>query len=465
VTTGAKQHKKEVENQAGKLSNCSMQFLIINMVFAFVLGCWFGNKELREELQSARNLNKQIVESLSKETFWFYNFKSRYETEDSQNKKLREELEKARRLNKEIVESLSEEKVWYYNVRSSVSKNLEKSRAFALKNEVEVLKKQIKSRNDTLFFFIQSNFEKEVESLKNQIKTFERELDQTRVSNEASEKKLRNQLDASKKLHGQHLDTVKKEFSKVTNQYFYIKSNYEKERALAKSLEKEVEALKIEVEDLVFGISELLLKETKKRANSNNENPIVGKNCEVNIDECSENPCCVHGTCTDKINSYKCVCETGYFGLNCDSQTPPCPTSDPNYHVLNDHCIFLEKSNKNYEDAKQNCETKFDGHGKLFEPKTWSENQMAYKIAKSIRSNWWIGVNDKQTEGSFVYESNGSPLSYTPKFYSCCGYGSKGTSKNCIIYASPSSGHESDIVHWADYSCTDAFYSICENSN
>jgi hypothetical protein len=153
------------------------------------------------------------------------------------------------------------------------------------------------------------------------------------------------------------------------------------------------------------------------------------------------------------------VCETGYFGLNCDST---CPTNDPNYHLLNDHCIFLEKSNKNYEDAKQNCESKFSGHGKLFEPKTWSENQMAYKIAKASGSLWWIGVNDKQTEGSFVYESNGSPLSYTPKFYA--GYGSIGTSQNCIIYNPPSSGDESDIVHWLDISCTSAFYSICENS-
>ena len=179
-----------------------------------------------------------------------------------------------------------------------------------------------------------------------------------------------------------------------------------------------------------------------------------GKNCEVNFDDCSENPCGVHGTCTDLINSYKCVCENGYLGLNCDST---CPPNDPNYHVLNDHCIFLEKSGKNYEDAKQNCETKFGGHGKLFEPKTWSENQMAFKIAKATDSNWWIGVSDKQTEGSFVYESNGSPLSYTPKFYS--GYGSRGTSYNCIL------AHGSDIVHWLDYGCTTTtYYSICENS-
>jgi versican core protein len=189
-----------------------------------------------------------------------------------------------------------------------------------------------------------------------------------------------------------------------------------------------------------------------------------GTNCEVNFDECSENPCGVHGTCTDKINSYKCVCEAGYFGLNCDSQTPPCPTNDPNYHVLNNHCIFLEKSRKTYEDAKQNCESKFSGHGKLFEPKTWSENQMAYKIAKASGSLWWIGVNDKQTEGSFVYESNGSSISFTPKFYTLHGYGSQGTSNNCIVYSPPSSGHKSDIVHWLDYPCTRSYHSICENS-
>merc|ERR1711935_366815 len=145
-----------------------------------------------------------------------------------------------------------------------------------------------------------------------------------------------------------------------------------------------------------------------------------GTNCEVNFDECSENPCGVHGTCTDLINSYKCECETGYSGLNCDST---CPTNDPNYHLVNDHCIFLEKSGKSYEDAKHNCETKFGGHGKLFEPKTWSENEMAYNIAKAAGYSYcWIGVNDKQTEGSYVYESNGSPISFTPKFYS--GYGS-----------------------------------------
>ena len=99
-----------------------------------------------------------------------------------------------------------------------------------------------------------------------------------------------------------------------------------------------------------------------------------------------------------------------------NSQPPSCPKNDPNYHLLNDHCIFLEHTKLSYQDAKQNCKVKFGGHGKLYEPLTWSENQMAYDIAFATGTvNWWIGVNDKQTEGSFVYESNGTPIPYTPK--------------------------------------------------
>ena len=112
----------------------------------------------------------------------------------------------------------------------------------------------------------------------------------------------------------------------------------------------------------------------------------------------------------------------------------------------------MERTSKTYQDAKQNCKIKFGGHGKLYEPLTWSENQMAYKIAKATDGtvNWWIGVNDRQTEGSFVYESNGTPISYTPKFYPS--FGSRGTSRNCILY-NPAK-QESDIVNWIDFQCT-----------
>ena len=45
----------------------------------------------------------------------------------------------------------------------------------------------------------------------------------------------------------------------------------------------------------------------------------TGPNCDVNINECLENPC-VNGVCIDNLNGYKCECEQGYFGTNCDTK-------------------------------------------------------------------------------------------------------------------------------------------------
>ena len=84
----------------------------------------------------------------------------------------------------------------------------------------------------------------------------------------------------------------------------------------------------------------------------------------MNFDDCSENPC-VHGMCTDLVNSYKCTCETGYHGSNCDTH---CPTSEPNYRLIDNVCYYFETTGKSYDDAKQDCNNKF-ARGKLLEPK------------------------------------------------------------------------------------------------
>lgn len=49
----------------------------------------------------------------------------------------------------------------------------------------------------------------------------------------------------------------------------------------------------------------------------------TGTHCEVNIDECSSNPC-IHGNCTDGITSYECSCEPGYTGVNCEEDVDNC---------------------------------------------------------------------------------------------------------------------------------------------
>ena len=48
---------------------------------------------------------------------------------------------------------------------------------------------------------------------------------------------------------------------------------------------------------------------------------------------------------------------------------------------------------KNYEDAKKNCKEKFGVNGKLFEPKTWAENEMAQKVKKFVEQCFAILLN------------------------------------------------------------------------
>ncbi len=35
-------------------------------------------------------------------------------------------------------------------------------------------------------------------------------------------------------------------------------------------------------------------------------------------DECLSTPC-LHGTCVDEVNEYRCECVNGYDGLQCDN--------------------------------------------------------------------------------------------------------------------------------------------------
>ena len=40
----------------------------------------------------------------------------------------------------------------------------------------------------------------------------------------------------------------------------------------------------------------------------------TGKNCELDLDECSSNPCLNGGTCQDRTNGFKCICPVGTSG-------------------------------------------------------------------------------------------------------------------------------------------------------
>ena len=74
----------------------------------------------------------------------------------------------------------------------------------------------------------------------------------------------------------------------------------------------------------------------------------TGTNCDQNIDDCSPNSCQNGGTCLvgckcyssvwlvkrgrpsfhcqDGVNEYTCMCATGYFGDNCETDIDECAT-------------------------------------------------------------------------------------------------------------------------------------------
>ncbi|RWS18590.1 crb-like protein [Leptotrombidium deliense] len=52
----------------------------------------------------------------------------------------------------------------------------------------------------------------------------------------------------------------------------------------------------------------------------------VGKNCEINIDECESNPC-LNVTCINFIGDYKCQGLDGFRGDNCEENINECESN------------------------------------------------------------------------------------------------------------------------------------------
>nr|XP_009305790.1 protein eyes shut homolog isoform X2 [Danio rerio] len=66
----------------------------------------------------------------------------------------------------------------------------------------------------------------------------------------------------------------------------------------------------------------------------------TGPRCEVNIDECSSNPC-LNGFCYDAVDGFYCLCNPGYAGVRCEQHINDCAS---NMCENNSTCVDLHLS-------------------------------------------------------------------------------------------------------------------------
>lgn len=115
---------------------------------------------------------------------------------------------------------------------------------------------------------------------------------------------------------------------------------------------------------------------------------------------------------------------------------------------------------KNYADAQSSCEA---NGGFLFEPKTLAINNAVYDKAVEFMGTikWaWIGINDINTEGLWVYSSDSSSIPSNINQWYPGQPDNYGGNQDCgYLKASPDSNLHGK---WLDFDCNSKFNFICE---
>ena len=139
--------------------------------------------------------------------------------------------------------------------------------------------------------------------------------------------------------------------------------------------------------------------------------PYIQINCEAGCQ------CGTNALCKDKL----CQCPPGFTGdpfVSCNDNDSKCP-NEGNFRTINGACyLFIDQQKKN-NDAKILCKNKIaNGRpGHLVEPKTSVTNKLINDEARIIfgyeYNYYWIGLNDIDNEGNWVYTSTGLPVTST----------------------------------------------------
>ena len=109
---------------------------------------------------------------------------------------------------------------------------------------------------------------------------------------------------------------------------------------------------------------------------------------------------------------------------------------------------------KKYNDANQFCKNK---GARLFEPRSKTMNKLIYDKSVEVfggRYRTWLGINNFNTQGVYVFASNGEKIS--TRIWAS---GQPNTrNKRCVDF----SYNQADQEKWYDRNCLYENYFICE---
>ena len=127
--------------------------------------------------------------------------------------------------------------------------------------------------------------------------------------------------------------------------------------------------------------------------------------------------------------------------------------------MIGQRCIYFDNSTSNYAAARVRCTSTFNSKGRMYEPRNFEES---IKIAAEGKSKfnwstWWLGVNDINEEGKFVFDSDGSPVPFTPTWSNLNSPYSQ--TYDCVLVY-----HSSSDPKWQVYSCSNSALlgTLCE---
>merc|ERR1711935_981576 len=213
----------------------------------------------------------------------------------------------------------------------------------------------------------------------------------------------------------------------------------------------------------LFGILILLAGSTAAKKRDSDD---IDKKCDPKKDQCSDKNfqyCQDH----DGNGRWTCACEPGYSrDMDGHCVLSACDMSFGDHHngeyrTVDGKCFYYQKSGMEYADAVTNCKAKFNGNGRLFEPRSKSDNNDVVGLARAISANqpFWIGIRVQPHDESrdFYYLSEGPKVDLAYDGWLDGEPNDVGNKEDCVSVLRFGSD-----LKWDDSKCGNEEYSICD---